>query len=133
MEGKHELGAETLAQRVLLDESLELGNELGLTAKREVGFDALLQRRDPQLLEPDDFARGERLVGEVGKRWAAPQAERPAQHRGRPLRIPGVEEIAPLLHRALKAFGIELIRGKPERVAASSGLEQAVAERLAQP
>ena len=52
VEGEHELRAEALAVRVLGDQGLELGDERELTAERELGVDPLLDRRQPQLLEP---------------------------------------------------------------------------------
>ena len=43
--------------------------------EREVRVDALLERREPQLLEPRDLRLRERLVGEVGERRATPERE----------------------------------------------------------
>ena len=54
-------------------------DELGVAAEREVGVDTLLERAEPQLLEPRDLGLGERLVGEVGERRPAPQRERLAE------------------------------------------------------
>ena len=44
VEGEHQLGAEALPKRVLADQQLELGDELGARAEREIRLDALLQR-----------------------------------------------------------------------------------------
>ena len=44
VQAEHQLAAEPLAERVLLDESLQLADELAVAAEREVGLDALLQR-----------------------------------------------------------------------------------------
>jgi hypothetical protein len=66
---------------------LELADQVGLPAAREVGVDPLLERRQPQLLEPHDLGLRERLVGEVRERRAAPERERGAQLVGRTRRL----------------------------------------------
>ena len=54
VEREHLLAAQPLAQRVLGDERLELGDERRVPPERELGVDPLLERREPQLLEPLD-------------------------------------------------------------------------------
>ena len=55
VERDHQLAAESLAQRMLRDERLELGDQLRVTAELEVRLDPLLEGgRGPQLLEPRD-------------------------------------------------------------------------------
>ena len=76
IEREHQLGAQALPQRVLRHERLQLADELGMPPGGEIGFDALLERRQPELLEPRDLGLGERLVGQVGERGAAPERER---------------------------------------------------------
>ena len=83
IEREHPLGVQALAQRVLGDERVELADHLGVPAGREVGVDRHLGRAQAQLLEPADLGRGERLVGEVGERLAAPQRERLARRATR--------------------------------------------------
>ena len=67
---------QALAERVLGDERLELADELAVRAGGELGLDRAFERAQPLLLEPPDRGRGERLVGDVGERRAAPQRER---------------------------------------------------------
>ena len=81
VERKHELRAKALAERLLRDELLELGDHLGLPAEREVGVDPALERLEAQLAEMGRSGRG-RLAGQVGERRAAPQRERFAQGLG---------------------------------------------------
>ena len=45
VEREHQLPAQPLAQRVLRDQPLELGDELRMTAEREVGVDPVFERR----------------------------------------------------------------------------------------
>ena len=79
VEREHELRARSLAQRLRCDERLELGDELGVAPEREVRLDPLLERDEPELLEPGDLGLGERLVEEVRERRPAPERERLAQ------------------------------------------------------
>ena len=82
VEGQHQLPAEALAERVLADESLELGDELGMTAQLEVGVDALLESGEALLLEAGTLVTRERGV-ELGQRGAAPQGQRVPEQPGR--------------------------------------------------
>jgi hypothetical protein len=64
---------------VLGGECLELADELGVLARREIRVDPLLERAEAQLLELRRMRLRERLVGEVGQRRPAPQREGLAQ------------------------------------------------------
>lgn len=61
---------------VVADELLELSDELRVTAKGEIGLDALSERRKPNLLEPLDGRLRKRLVREVGERRTTPEPQR---------------------------------------------------------
>jgi hypothetical protein len=94
---EHPLRVEPLAQRVRGHERVELGDHVGVPARGQVGLDGRLGRARPQLLQPADLRSGERLVGDVGQRVAAPQRERlarlPARHE--PLEMQRVD-VAPV-------------------------------------
>ena len=62
-----------------LDERLQLGDELAPRPELEVGVDPLLERVQPQLLEPADLALREALELEIGERRPAPERERLAR------------------------------------------------------
>jgi hypothetical protein len=62
---------------------LQLRDELGVTSQRQVGFDPLLERDQPELFQTRDLGGDEALVREVGKRGAAPERERGAELPGR--------------------------------------------------
>ena len=70
--------------RVLADQPLELGDELGARAKCEIRLDPLLQGFDAELLKPGDFGLRPGLVGELGQRLSSPERERLPQ---RPVRL----------------------------------------------
>ena len=92
VESEHQQLPQPLAQRVLGREVAQLGHRRGVAGQRQLGFEAVLEGREPQLLETRDRGLGERLVLEVGQRRAAPQGEGLAQHRQRGTRI-GAERV----------------------------------------
>ena len=61
---------------MLRDERLQLADERAVPAEREIGVDPVLERGEPELLEPVRLRPRERLVREVGERRAAPERER---------------------------------------------------------
>ena len=69
---EHQLAAEPLAQRMLTHQRLELTYERGLTSERKIRLDPILHCSQPRLLETRHVALGERFIGEVRKRRAAP-------------------------------------------------------------
>ena len=103
VERDHQLPARPLAQRILGDKRLELADDLRVSPQREIGLDALLDRREAQLLEPRDRRLGEVVVGEVPERRTAPQVERLAKQRRPTLRVPRGAGTRPVLHEPLEA------------------------------
>ena len=69
---EHELRAQTLPQRVLSDRCLQLTHDAEMPAKCQLGLETLLERGQPELLEPSGLSLSERLIGELGQRRAAP-------------------------------------------------------------
>ena len=88
VQGKHQLAACSLAQGPLPHDRLELGNELGMAPKGEVGLDPLLERGEPQLLEAQHGASRKCLETQIGERRTSPELERrrnaPAASSARP-------------------------------------------------
>jgi hypothetical protein len=84
VEREHQLAAQAFAKHVLGDERLELRHQLVMAAERQVGVDAILERGQPELLQPGDLALRERFAVKIGQRLSAPERERVAQAR-RPL------------------------------------------------
>ena len=79
VEREHQLAAQALAKGVLGNERLELGHQLVIATDRQVGVDAILDRRQTKLLQPGDLALRERLVPEVRQRLPAPERKRLVQ------------------------------------------------------
>ena len=76
---EHELGTEALPGRVQSDETLELGDELGVATELEISIDPVLERGKPELFQPRALSLDEVAVPQVRERWTAPQGERLAQ------------------------------------------------------
>ena len=66
-------------QRMLPAQGLQLAGHLGVAAQGQVGLEAGLDGRQPQLLQPGSLPHGELAGGELGQRLAPQQGERPAQ------------------------------------------------------
>ena len=79
VEREHELGAQSLTQRVATDECLQLGHQVRVGLDLEIGRDPVLQHAEPQVLEPVDLVLREVLELRVGERSTAPERERLSQ------------------------------------------------------
>jgi hypothetical protein len=131
VQGEHELAAQVLAVRVARHQRLQLPGERGMTAEREIGVDALLQRGHAQLVEPGDLGPRERVVREVDEHRAAPERERLAEPGDGALRVAAR---AGSFQPSPEAVGIDLARRGVEAIAVPDGLERAtVVERGAEP
>ena len=99
-----------------------------MAVELEIGVDPLLERGEPQLLEP--VRRGLRpgVEGELGQRGPAPEPERLAQ---RPRLCLGVGATR-LVEQALEAHGVDSLALDVEDVAGRARLERAGAEQPAQ-
>ena len=96
-----------------------------MPAEREVRLDALLERRDPKLLEPGDVLLQGRFVRDVGERRAAPQRQRLAQLLRGALRQPRGQRPPALLHEPLEPLGVQLADADPEQITGWAGDERA--------
>ena len=120
IQGEHELSAQALAQRVLLDEDLELGDDALVAAERELRLDAFLACGQAQLGEPPRFALDERVVREIGQRRALPERQRLLEKLYGPRRVALLPR---LVEEHLEAVRVELLRLDPQPVPARQGLE----------
>ena len=122
---EHQLAAQPLAMRMLRDQRLQLADELGVPAQRQVGLDPLLERRQPQLLEPAALDPRERLLAELRQRRAAPQRQRLAQQPRRTLGV-GVARLGdePLEARQVDQLRLDLRAGSPAAASCSASGRQ---------
>ena len=104
VEREHPQAVQALAQRLARHQRVELADHLGVAPGGEVLADRLLDRREPQLLEPADLERRERLGGDVVERRAAPQRERVARRAGGDEALEAADvEVAPVAEPQLVA------------------------------
>jgi hypothetical protein len=115
--------------RMLADQHLQLADQVGVAAERQVGLDPLLQCSDAQLLEASAFDLGERLAGELRQRGTAPQFECLAQQPRRSLgvRPPRVAD------QPLEAEQVDRLGIRAEQIAGRPRHERLGREQLAQP
>src|SRR6266545_2682971 len=132
VQGKHQLRAKALAQRMSRGECLELADDLRVAAEDQVGLDAILDCGEAQLLEPSEVRPGERIGRELGQRSAPPEreclAERPTRARGIALR----EQVASRRCTFLEPGQIEALGVHGEQVAARPRPEDVCSEHPAE-
>jgi len=63
---EHELPAKALAESMLRDERLQLGDDVIVATESEIDVDSRLHGTKPKLAEPFDLALSEGVIGEVG-------------------------------------------------------------------
>src|SRR6185437_16779427 len=107
-------------------ERLEVADELGVPAERELGLRPLLDERQPQLVQPRDLALRERLVRELGERLAAPERERLAVEPCAPRGIARTR----LVDEPARTREVELAGLEPHGVARRARLDRLRAEHL---
>ena len=73
IEGQHQLTTKPLAERVLVDEPLKLGDERAMPAERELCLQTIFERPEPQLAQPRDLGLRPRLVRQITQRVAPEQ------------------------------------------------------------
>ena len=133
VERQHQLRAQRLAQRMLPDQRLQLGHQLGMTAEGEVGLDALTQARQAQLLEALSLAGGEWLVAHVLQRRAPPEPERVGQQPARVGVVAARERVAPLGGHALEPARVNGVGvGESQLVALCPPRDRLLAQHAAQ-
>src|SRR5262245_40957675 len=79
IERQHQLATQTLLQRVVAHELLELGHELCAGAESEVCLDPFHQRGQSKLVETPDLPLHELERGQVEEHRPAPERQRSAQ------------------------------------------------------
>src|SRR6266542_46270 len=110
---------------MLRDERLQLRHELGgAAAGSKVCVDRMLQRHEPQLLEPRRLVLRPGLVREVGEGRAAPELEPRAKLPRRPVGMTTRERLATLADELLEAADVEGGRIELERVPGRLGDER---------
>ena len=131
VEGKHQRGEESFAERVDAHEAFELADELRSPPEREIGADALLDCEKPPLIEPWHLGGSKRLVEQVGEGFAAPKRQRLAKSLRSVGRIPTTELLAAPLEEHLKVVDIQLAGLRSDEIARRAPLDSVGAEHAA--
>ena len=87
VESDHELPPELLPERVVGDERLQLGHELGVVTEFQLGLDPLFGGGKAQLLQSGDLELSPLLVLELLERTSPPQRKRPPEGVDRFVRL----------------------------------------------
>ena len=132
IERDHQQPAKALAQGVVPHEHFELGERGAVPAECELGLEALLERREPQLLQPSDRRLRERLVCDVGERSTAPESESVLQQADGGLGLGPVERLRGLVSPPLEPVQVEPLRLDVEGVPRRPRLDHRCPEELAQ-
>ena len=118
---------------MLEHELLQLRNELGVAAEREVRSDSLLEHHEANLLQPLDRPASEQLVRKVRQSLAAPEIERIAEESRGALCIARRLRLGGLRREPLEQCEIELLGSEADDVARRTRLDHRLrAERLPQ-
>ncbi len=128
-EGEHQETAEPLAVGVLRGEGGSVGDHVVVAAELDLGLDAVLERGEPELVEPRDLRLEEALVREVGERRAAPERER-VPERGGALRG---RKRPRVVHEPLEATSVDRTRLRPKHVPGRARLDRLFPDQHPQP
>ena len=127
VQDEHQVGTQSLAVGMLRRQCLQLPDQLGVATERQIGFDPILERREPQLLQASRLRLREPSLGEVRERLPAPQAECLAEQVPRPGCLARRERGAPLGGQALESSCVDRVGIGTEDVAAGFRPDQLLA------
>ena len=102
-------------------------------AELQVGVDALLERRQTQVVEPSAFDLREGLRRELRQRGAAPETDRLTDRVRCVNGIAGCERGAPFLDEPLETDQVDVLRLDLEHVARRARHERSIGQQLAKP
>ena len=128
IEGKHQLAAQPLAERVGGDERFQLPDEPRVAAERELGVEPLLESDDAQPIEPSSLAPGELLLVEVCERRTVPERQRLGDQIDTSCRV----RVSRVAEQALESVRIDVFGLDRQPVARGLRDENVAAERLTQ-
>ncbi len=128
----HQVAPQPLAERVIMDECLELAHELGVAAHRKIGADAGLDRRGVLLLQAHRLTGEPSVGGDGAEGLTAPQRRRVTEDHTGPRRVAGTHRSLPIAHEGAKSPDVDVTWRNAQRVARRLRGDHLGAERLAQ-
>ena len=132
VERQHQVAVESLAQRCLAHERLELRDQLGISPVSQLGVDAVLEHRPPELVEPGRLPPEQPLVIRAVEGRSPPERQGTAQHLDRDLDVSLHQRLSAPRRLELEATGVDLVVGHVEAVPAG-GRDERVAQRAEAP
>ena len=133
IEGEHQAREQSLTQRVLVNEPLELGRELGAVTERELRLEPRLERAQPELLESLRVRLERFAVEQVAPGRPAPQRERDRQLAQCCVIVIVLSRRAGVRDESLEFVDVELAGLDAQQIAARLASQTVLAEELPQP
>jgi hypothetical protein len=124
------MALETLPERMVGYESLELRDQRCVASECEVGLDPELVRCEAELLQARDSKLRKAFVAEVGESRAAPEGESLTEQGGAADGISFLQGVLAVLGESLEAVEVELVGSDPEEVPGGTGEEHVAWQRL---
>jgi hypothetical protein len=121
VEREHRELVRALAQGVLRREGERFSRDLRVAAEGDPCVQVLLERDEPQLLEPLGLPARELLVAKVPERTTAPEGQRPLGERGCERRVVASSSRLAVAQQPLEARRVELLGCELEDVCAVPG------------
>jgi hypothetical protein len=129
---EHEQAERTLTERMLTDDELDLGYELGIPPEGEIRLDPLLVRHRPALFQPKSVLMRKLFVEHVRQRGATPEGDRGSQCPARFCGIAPCELLPPELEQLLEPVEIALARLDVEHVTRWASRDATFPEQLSE-
>src|SRR6187551_3294721 len=125
VEREHQLAPQTLAQGMLGDAGLELGDDRAVASELEHRLESPLEGLETKLLETPDLALGEVRERELDEGRPAPEGQRPLERDERRLRIVRQRALR-LRSKRRESVGVDRLRRDAQHIAGRLGDEHAV-------
>ena len=129
IEREHQLAPAAFAERLERDRRLELADQVGMPAERQIRFDAFFERDRPPLLQARRLPASERLRRKLAERWTPPERERMTEGCRRAHSIHPRHRRPCAFHGLLELIDVDRAGGDHECVAVTFGHQDAVAKR----
>ena len=129
IERQHQLSPQALAERALLQRSADRRTDVAVLAQRESRLEPLLQRVEPQRVQPRGLRRRPRGLRQAQQRRPAPEGERVGDRVRGSTCITGAERAARSRKQLLELGRVD--HRPVERVPVGGEPDRVVAERSA--
>ena len=133
IERGHELAPASFAEGVVIDKTLDDGEQLVVVPERKPRVDEVVLDHAHQKLDPLGVARGEWALGELGEGRAAVERQRPPERIGRHGRLSSRQCAAAFGGEPLQPVHVDEVGPDNEAIARAASLEPYLgSERLSQ-